>query len=81
MMAFAGTYLSDLGQGHLHTPELPLVPEAVLSDQLQLTIKTLLLEGTPWLLERFSICNTARVSEHGCCALPHSGVEYWEMLL
>lgn len=80
MMAFAGTCLSDLGQGHLHTPELSLVPEAVLSDQLQLTIKTLLLEGTPWLLERFSICNTARVSD-GCCALPHSGVEYRELLL
>jgi hypothetical protein len=62
LIALAGTYISDLGQGHLHTPQLPLIPKTVFSDQFQLTIKALFLEGTPWLLECFPICDTAKVS-------------------
>ena len=31
-------HLADLGQGHLHTPELALVPQAELAHHLKLSI-------------------------------------------
>lgn len=40
--------LTDLGQSVLDPPDLSLVPETVLSDQLQLLIETGLLERTTW---------------------------------
>ena len=44
-------YLSDLGQGHLHAPELALVAQAELADELELGVEALLLERTARLLE------------------------------
>jgi hypothetical protein len=38
--------LADLGEGVLDPPDLPLVPETVLSDELQLLVETGLLEWT-----------------------------------
>ena len=38
--------LSDLGQGVLDPPDLPLVPESVLADELQLLVETGLLKRT-----------------------------------
>ena len=36
-----------LGQAVLYSPDLPLVPQPVLSDQLQLLVEAGLLEGSP----------------------------------
>ena len=36
-----------LGQGVFHPPDLPLVPQPVLSNELQLLVETSLLEGPP----------------------------------
>ena len=49
-------YLSDLGQRHLHTPELALVAQAKLADELELGIEALLLERTARLLEGLADC-------------------------
>ena len=48
--------ISDTAQGILHTPQLTLAPQAILTNQLQLSIKTFLLIRTPWLLECLTIC-------------------------
>ena len=48
--------IPDAAEGILHTPQLALAPQAVLTYQLQLSIKALLLIRTPWLLESFTIC-------------------------
>jgi hypothetical protein len=48
---FHPPYLSDLGQSHLHAPELALVAEAKLADELELGVQALLLERTARLLE------------------------------
>jgi hypothetical protein len=48
--------ISDAAEGILHTPQLALAPQAILTYQLQLSIKTLLLIRTPWLLECLPIC-------------------------
>jgi hypothetical protein len=50
--------ITDAAEGILHTPELTLAPEAILTNKLQLGIKSLLLIRTPWLLEGLTICNT-----------------------
>ena len=47
--------VSDPAECVLHPPQLPLAPETVLSNQLQLSIQTLLLVRTTWLLERLPI--------------------------
>lgn len=41
---------------HLHTPQLTLVAEAVLANELQLSVETLLLERTTGFLESLAIC-------------------------
>jgi len=48
--------IPDAAEGILHTPQLTLAPQAILTYQLQLSIKALLLIRTPWLLESFTIC-------------------------
>jgi hypothetical protein len=48
--------IPDAAKGILHTPELTLAPQAILTHQLQLSIKTLLLIRTPWLLESLTVC-------------------------
>ena len=50
--------ISDTAQGILHTPQLTLAPQAILTNQLQLSIKTFLLIRTPWLLESLTICTS-----------------------
>ena len=50
--------ISDTAQGILHTPQLTLAPQAILTNQLQLSIKTFLLIRTPWLLESLPICSS-----------------------
>jgi hypothetical protein len=50
--------IADAAKGILHTPELTLAPEAILTHKLQLSIKALLLIRTPWFLEGLTICNT-----------------------
>jgi len=42
--------LADLGQGVLDTPDLTLVLQAVLANELELLVETLLLEWTAWSL-------------------------------
>ena len=44
-------HLSDLGQRHLHAPELALVAQAKLADELELGVEALLLERAARLLE------------------------------
>lgn len=39
--------LAEAGEDEVHSPDLALVLEAVLADQLQLVVDTFLLEGTP----------------------------------
>jgi hypothetical protein len=51
--------ISDAAQGVLHTPQLTLGPQAVLTHKLQLSIKAFLLIWTSWLLEGLPICNTS----------------------
>eukprot|EP00955_Chlamydomonas_euryale_P039021 351280-Chlamydomonas_euryale.AAC.8 len=53
--------VADLGQNHLHAPQLTLVAQAILAHKLQLAIKALLLEWAPRLLERLSICAASSV--------------------
>lgn len=48
--------IPDLGQLHLHTPKLALIAKPIFSDQLQLSIQTLLLVRTAGLLECLTIC-------------------------
>ena len=50
--------ISDTAQGILHAPQLTLAPQAILTNQLQLSIKTFLLIRTPWLLESLPICTS-----------------------
>lgn len=50
--------VTDAAQGVLDSPELTLVAETVLADELQLGVETLLLERTTWALECFSIYYT-----------------------
>ena len=38
----------NLGQGVLHPPHLSLVPQPVLTDELQLLVEASLLERSPW---------------------------------
>ena len=45
------SHLSDLGQRHLHAPELALVAQAKLADELELGVEALLLERAARLLE------------------------------
>ena len=47
--------VSDTAQSILNPPQLPLAPQTVLSDELQLRIQTLLLVRTSWLLESLPI--------------------------
>lgn len=55
--------IPDLRQLHLHTPELTLVTESILTNQLQLCIQALLLIRTAGLLESFTICRTANAAQ------------------
>jgi len=48
--------ISDAAEGILHTPQLTLASQAILTHQFQLSIKALLLIRTPWLLESLTIC-------------------------
>ena len=50
--------IPDAAEGILHTPQLTLAPQAILTYQLQLSIKALLLIRTPWLLESLPICSS-----------------------
>ena len=42
--------IADLGQGHLDTPQLSLVFQSMLANQLQLGIQPLLFKWTTWML-------------------------------
>ena len=44
--------LSEFGQHQMHSPDLTLVLETVLADQLQLVVDSLLFEGSSGSLER-----------------------------
>jgi hypothetical protein len=48
--------ITDPAQCILDPPKLTLAPQPILTDQLQFSIKTLLLIRTPWFLERLTIC-------------------------
>lgn len=48
--------LSQLGEGVLNTPDFALAAETVLSDELELSIKTFLLVRTTWCLECLAVC-------------------------
>jgi hypothetical protein len=48
--------ITDPAQCILDPPELTLAPQPILTDQLQFSVKTLLLIRTPWFLECFTIC-------------------------
>jgi len=47
--------ITDAAKGILHTPQLTLAPQAILTHQFQFSIKTLLLIRTPWLLESLTV--------------------------
>lgn len=55
--------IPNLRQLHLHTPELTLVAETILTNQFQLRIQALLLIRTARLLESFTICRTANAAQ------------------
>ena len=63
--------LTDLGQSVLDPPDLPLVPESVLADELELLVEALLLEGAAGLLEGLAVVAVARNGRHG-------GLQRWE---
>jgi hypothetical protein len=46
IIASIETYLSDLGQQILHTPDLSLTSQAILAAKFKLLVKTLLLKRT-----------------------------------
>jgi hypothetical protein len=48
--------VTDPAQSILDPPQLTLAPQPILTDELQFSIKTLLLIRTPWLLECLTIC-------------------------
>ena len=48
--------VAELVQRELHAPELTLVAETILADDLELTVETLLLERTTRLLEGLGVC-------------------------
>ena len=52
--------LSQLGKGVLHSPDLALAAESVLSDKLELGIKTFLLVGTTRSLECLTVCGVGK---------------------
>ncbi len=47
--------IANLAQHHLHAPQLTLVAQAILADQLQLSVQALLLIRAPGLLEGLAI--------------------------
>jgi hypothetical protein len=54
--------VADTAQSVLHPPKLTLVAETILSDQLQLSIETLLLEGPARLLKSLPIYPKTKTS-------------------
>jgi hypothetical protein len=58
--------LTELGESELYTPDLALASETVLSYELELGIKTLLLERTPGRLIRLAVITKHCVSRHDC---------------
>ena len=48
--------VAELVQGELNAPELTLVAETILADDLKLAVETLLLERTTRLLEGLGVC-------------------------
>ena len=57
--------LTELGEGELDAPDLALAPEAVLADELELAIETLLLVGTPRRLGGLPVVAVHGVGRHG----------------
>lgn len=49
-------HLAQLGQLHLHAPQLTLVAEAILADNLQLVVEAFLLIRTTGPLEALGVC-------------------------
>ncbi len=67
-------HLPNLRQGHLHAPQLALVPQAELADQLELAVQPLLLEGPARLLEGLAICSSAHSSQPQQAACLHAAL-------
>jgi len=65
--------VADLREGHLHAPELALVPQPILADRLQLRIEPLLLIRSSRLLECFTICTARRWSGTRLAAVESGG--------
>jgi len=80
--------LADVGEHQLDPPDLTLVAQTELADQLQLLVETSLLERTPWGREDLgAILLNARVYHLGLCGLrsmlrpPLCGLERLENLV
>jgi len=56
--------ITDTAKRVLHSPELTLVTQTILTNQLQFRIKTLLLVRTTWSLEGLSIYSTTNTHIH-----------------
>jgi len=72
--------LTELGKGELNPPDLPLAPKSVLSDELELGIKTLLLVGPPGGLGGLPVVPVHSVGRHGCSEGNESDKRDWEMV-
>jgi len=72
-------HLPDLRQGHLHAPQLALVPQAELADQLELAVQPLLLEWPPRLLEGLAICGSARSGQLQQAACLHAATHVFHI--
>ena len=59
--------LADFGQGQLRAPELALVAQAVLADELELAVDALLLEGAARRLRRLGVVAEEAGLGHGLC--------------
>ena len=57
--------LTKLGKGKLNPPDLPLAPKSVFSDELELSIKTLLLVSPPGGLGGLPVVTVHGVGRHG----------------
>lgn len=55
--------LTNLRQGILYTPNFALVSKSILSNNLQLLIQALFLEGTPWSRVGFTTHNLRHLAE------------------
>lgn len=68
------TYLTDLGQRELDTPDLALASEAVLAAELELRVEAFLLIRPPGGLEGLPVCSRqVKGSDTKRRIIPHAG--------